>query len=135
MGNYSHRHEVSWEVYLFFSDCSIDVLAMINTLSLFLIFFQIYTTREDIALVFGLQLRSFQEQQAEEDAFGVDYRNAMGKEVFPVMLPQQNTSSFTLMKNFTNYSVLSKSQNEGATDDVSYIRERMYSHIGFQTFM
>ncbi len=54
--NHSAFHNKAWEIYFFLSDCSIDLLAMINTLSLFLIFFQIYTTREEIAAVFGLQL-------------------------------------------------------------------------------
>ena len=54
--NHSVEADKSWEIYLFLSDCSIDLLAMVNTLSLFMIFFQIYTTREEIAEAFGLQL-------------------------------------------------------------------------------
>jgi hypothetical protein len=42
---------------------------MINTLSLFLIFFQIYTTREEIASAFGLQLKKLI-NGAPEDLFG-----------------------------------------------------------------
>ena len=67
--NHSVFRNKAWEIYLFLSDCSIDLLAMINTLSLFLIFFQIYTTREDIAKVFGLQLLKLM-TVAPEDTFG-----------------------------------------------------------------
>jgi hypothetical protein len=35
-------HEKRWQVYLFFSDFSIDLLSMMNTLSMFIIFLQIY---------------------------------------------------------------------------------------------
>jgi hypothetical protein len=66
---HSATHNKVWEIYLLLSDCSIDLLAMINTLSLFLIFFQIYTTREEIATAFGLQLKKAI-GVGPEDAFG-----------------------------------------------------------------
>jgi len=73
---HSAIHNKVWEIYLFLSDCSIDLLAMINTLSLFLIFFQIYTTREEIASAFGLQLKKLI-NGAPEDLFGQEHRKKM----------------------------------------------------------
>ena len=97
---HSATHNKVWEIYLFLSDCSIDLLAMINTLSLFLIFFQIYTTREEIATAFGLQLKKLI-NLAPEDVFGQEHRKKMTGEEMKIL---KSKNSVLFLKKFSDMS-------------------------------
>jgi hypothetical protein len=97
---HSATHNKVWEIYLFLSDCSIDLLAMINTLSLFLIFYQIYTTREEIATAFGLQLKKLI-NFAPEDVFGQEHRKKMTGEE---MKNLKSKNSVLFVKKFSDMS-------------------------------
>ena len=45
----------AWIIYETTSYCAYDILAMINTLSFMMIFYQFYTTSEKIAKALGLE--------------------------------------------------------------------------------